>query len=270
MRCVILIAAFVAGLSGLARAAAQPAEEAAAESASASPGVATSEATTDPAALEAARKALWASPEMVEAREWVLEYGRRSRQFGEQGALDYLGRVERLSPSAMRAWLTELNARRANLVRSNEVTQAARQRVVEQAFQRLQSVADEQANIARGREAAADQARNQLLSQQQFTEELNAIRQASRSQFLTQMYYGRDYSWLAFPDYRTRAAAAATLPGDLPPGDPNNFLRVVPIDANGNIVAPPGGGGGGAGAAAGAAAGGGGAAAGGGAGGGGG
>jgi hypothetical protein len=35
-----------------------------------------------------------------------------------------------------------------------------------------------------------------------------------------------------------RAAAAATLPGDLPPGDPRNFLRDVPIDANGNLVTP--------------------------------
>jgi hypothetical protein len=177
---------------------------------------------------------------MVEARQWVLEYGRRSRQLGEQGAQNYLARVERLTPTATREWLSQLNARRSNLVRSAEFSQVARQRMVEQTFQRLQALRDSQENAARNRDLAADEARSQLLMQRQFAEDLSAVRQATRNDFLSQMYYGRDYSWLAFPPHRMRAAAAATLPGDLPANDPRNFLRDVPVDANGNLVTPAG------------------------------
>jgi hypothetical protein len=215
-----------------------------------SPGVATTDDSTDPTTIEAERAAFWNSPEMTEARAWVLEYGRRSRQLGEAGALEYLGRVARLPLPAMRTWLGELNSRRTNLARRTEVTQTARQRMVEQTFERLQEVHDAQANAALNREQVGDA----LLSQRQFAEELSAARQASRRDQLSQVYHGPGYSWLAFPDWRTRAAAGASLPGDLPPGDPRNFLRNVPIDANGNLI-DPGGGGAAAGAAAAAAAG---------------
>jgi len=262
MRSAILIAALAASVSGSRWAAAQTADSAAdaaeptaaatdgaavaAGAASdapanvASPGVAAASPATDPAKIEAERKAFWSSPEMVEAREWVLEYGRRSRRLGEQGAQDYLARVERLTPTAMSDWLSQLNARRGNLARSAEFSQVARQRMVDQTFQRLQALRESQVNAARNRDLAAEEARNQLLFQRQFAEDLSAVRQATRNDFLSQMYYGRDYSWLAFPPYRMRAAAAATLPGDLPANDPRNFLRDVPVDANGNITGPAG------------------------------
>src|SRR5262245_49121054 len=122
MRRAILIAALATSLSGprwtAAQTAGNPAGDAettapAAESATLdsgeagaasvspgdSPGTSTGDSTTDPAKIEAQRAEMWNSREMTEARDWVLEYGRRSRALGEEGAQDYLARVQRLSPT---------------------------------------------------------------------------------------------------------------------------------------------------------------------------
>jgi hypothetical protein len=183
---------------------------------------------------------------MNEARRWVLEYGRRSRQFNEEAARAYLAKVKRLSPTAMRDWLAALNTRRANLQRSTEVTHALRQRSVDEAFLRLQAVREAQANSAQAQLRAALAARGQMLTQQQYSTELQAVRQAGRSDYLWNMYYSRDYGrMLAFPDRGTKIAAMYMLPGDLPPSDPRNFIRGdVPepatdvVDRNGLPVAP--------------------------------
>jgi hypothetical protein len=189
---------------------------------------------------EAERQAVWNSPEMQDARAWVLEYGRRSKQMGESRAREYLARVERLTPTAMRAWLAELTRRRLNLTQSAAATQYARERSVEYTFSRLQALEQARAAAAQTREMAAAQQRDQQALQQQFTGERAAIRQAARDDALWNMYYSRDYSRLAFPDRNTKIAAMYMLPGDLPAGDPRNFIRGdVPftgsdvVDANG-------------------------------------
>lgn len=203
------------------------------------PGATSATSAVPSTELEAQRLAIWNSPDMMVAREWVMEYGRRSRQFNEQAAREYLARVEKLSPAGMRQWLNSLNERRTNLARSNEVTQSARQRAVDETFARLQAVNDARAEASRNQTEAAFSAQGQLQSQQQFAGQRGAIKQAGRSDYLWDLYYGRNYgARLAFPDRYTKIAAMYTLPGDLPASDPRNFLRDVPIDANGNITTP--------------------------------
>jgi hypothetical protein len=195
--------------------------------------------------LTPAQLAVWDSPEMIEARAWVMEYGRRSRQFNESAARAYLERVRRLSPEGMANWLRQLNARRAASVQSNDIANAARQRAIASAYARLQAMQQAHDNVSLGQTQAAQTARDQLESQQQRADDELAIRRAGRSDYLWDMYYGRNYYRLAFPDYRTRVAAAMSLPGNLPPGDPNNFIRGdVPgpgsanVDANGVAIPP--------------------------------
>jgi hypothetical protein len=73
--------------------------------------------------------------------------------------------------------------------------------------------------------------------------------------------FATDYSWIYLPSLRTQqAAAASSVPGDLRPGDPNNFIRGdVPFPGEGvplPVPAAAGAAAAGAGAGAGAAAGG--------------
>ena len=181
-----------------------------------------------PEAEEARRQEIWNSPEMRDARSYVLAYSARlagsSRSKGEQ----YLRRVAELSPEGMERWLAELQRRRAILERQQRIAEEARQLSVEQAVARQE--ASQQAAFN------AQQARNwmEALWQQRAVERAMAEasrheRRAERSAQLAgqRLVYDPFAPTLdpASPGAYERYAAAASLPGDLPRGDPANFYR---------------------------------------------
>jgi hypothetical protein len=197
--------------------------------------------------IDAQRAKIWNSPEMLEARAYVTEYGRRSRQFNAQAAEKYLANLSQFSPEQMQAWLKRYQTRRANLRQGEEAQQAARELSVRHALDRLETVRQGYENFNQGQNEGAEIAREQLVARQQFSEQMAAARQAERDAQLMRMYTPA-YQWLVYPTlWRQERMAAASLPGDLLADDPRNFIRgnVPPPDNAhaGPNTGPPGGGG---------------------------
>jgi hypothetical protein len=217
-----------AGAAGAATAGAETAGAAAGE---ASPGAPfAGSGSTGPALsesqLEAQRIKIWESPAMKEARAYVEEYGRRSKQFSQADAEQYLAKLRQMSPTEMRQWLDRFAARQERNARAAAVAKAARQTAVEQAVSRLQAVQQSYDSFNQGQTEGANVARNQLATQQQLAGDMSAAKQADRLAILTQQFAGNPYRWIYMPPLvvQERAAASAT-PGDLPRGDPGNFLK---------------------------------------------
>jgi hypothetical protein len=192
---------------------------------------------------------------MRKARDYIVEYGRRSARFNSQAADRYLVRLSQMSAPQMKEWLAKFESRQGAVARSDEVARAARQTAVDQAIGRLQAVQQSYDAFNQGRTLGALTARDQIDAQRQFTDQMSAARQMDRNATLTQFSLPT-YDWIVNPPYRMRAAAAAVLPGDLPAGDPRNFIRgdvlspeqaasaaaaaaSVGIDSAGNAVAAP-------------------------------
>jgi hypothetical protein len=209
-------------------AATAPATTPAAES-YASPGT---ESPATPDDVEAQRLKIWNGPQMAEAREWVLDRGRRSTRFTTADATRFLADLRQRSPAEMQQWLERYAARRAQLARSADVTNFARQLSLEHSISRLQRIADAYDNINAGQSEAALAARDRIHGQQEQSLFLAGARQDFRTAMLTDQS-SSDYQWIIFPPLRTlQRAAATTTPGDLPASDPNNFLRDVADPGN--------------------------------------
>jgi hypothetical protein len=175
---------------------------------------------------------------MNEARQWVMEYSKRSAQTSPREGQEFLTRLSQLSPAEMDNWLQRYQATRARLARQQGVEAAARQQMVEQAIGRLQSTWQAYANINLDKNLAAEAARGRLQAQQDVAGLRSTMREASRNDALAdqRVIFDPFAPTLdpASPNRRTRSIAAATLPGDLPRGDPrNNAVDVVDGDAPG-------------------------------------
>jgi hypothetical protein len=185
---------------------------------------ATPGATTTPD-MSAARAVLWNSPEMVQARDYITEYGRRSRQFTAADASAYLTRLSQFTPDEMRAWLGRFQTRQATQLRNQQVGKAARQTAIENSLGRLQAEQQAQRNASAWQTQGALAARDQYQTQQ-LGSQLSAYNKSlDRDAYLGSMQAGNYYDMFVNPPYWVRAAAAASLPGDLPRGDPANFGR---------------------------------------------
>ena len=140
---------------------------------------------TTPDEIEAQRLKIWTSPLMVEAREWVLDRGRRSTRFTTVDATRFLADLRQRSPEEMQRWLDRYAARRKQLARSAEVTNFARQLSLEHSISRLQRVADAYDNINAGQSEAALAARDRIHGQQEESLFLAGARSEFRSAMLT-------------------------------------------------------------------------------------
>ena len=72
------------------------------------------------------RKAVWNSPEMLDARAWLAEYFRTSRAATPQQEKAYTERLSQLSADEMRSWLLDMRQHRMRLSQQNR--SAAQQR----------------------------------------------------------------------------------------------------------------------------------------------
>lgn len=176
-----------------------------------------------------ARLAIWNSPEMVDARNYVLEYSQHSARSSFKEGEKFLAQVSRLSPSEMTNWLERLQARRAAIARQQEVTSAARQFALERAARRLEEARQAQANINQWQSLIDMYLQDQLQWQHLSSQEQRSLRESGRANAIIgqRLLFDPFAPTLdpASPSRRTRAYAAASLPGDLPRGDPRNFIR---------------------------------------------
>jgi hypothetical protein len=184
--------------------------------------------------LDAERKAIWTSPEMVEALEYIRQYSLRSRAFTPEQAQQYVSELRQLSPGSMAKWLEKFRAMQSRRLKAEEVARAARQTAVEESVRRLQMAQESYSAAGEGASGAALNARNELARQQQFRDAATAARRANRNAFVSDALTN-PYDWIINPDWYTKWAASASLPGDLPSSDPRNFIRgdVIGPDNNG-------------------------------------
>ena len=192
------------------------------------------------------RLAIWNSPEMVDARLYVLEYSERSARSSRKEGEQFLARLSQLSPAEMTSWLARLQAKRAGIARQQEVTSAARQMMMEQSARRLEAARQAYDNINQWQSQSAQFAQERLRSGQLFSQQQTAMREIGRSAAVAgqRLYFDPLAPTLdpASPPARTRYAAAASLPGDLPRSDPRNFIRGEEgIDTGENGIATNGG-----------------------------
>ncbi len=191
--------------------------------------------------LDAERKAIWESPEMVEAREYIRQYSLRSRAFTPEQAQQYVAQLRQMSPGSMTEWLEKFRAMQARRLKAEEVARRARQTAVEESVRRLQMVQESYAAASEGTADAALHARNELARQQQFRDAATAARRSNRNAFVADALTN-PYDWIINPDWYTKWAASASLPGDLPRSDPRNFIRgdVTEPIVDGGIEGPAG------------------------------
>lgn len=177
----------------------------------------------------AIRLAIWNSPEMIDARKFVLDYSARSAQSSRKEGERFLARLSRLSSAEMRTWLERLQAARAQIARQRDVTEAARQMQSQQAAQRVEEARQAAANFNQWQSLSAQFLQQRMQSQQTLAQQRQSFREISRSNAIAgqRIYYDPFAPTLdpASPSRRVRAFAAAILPGDLPRSDPRNFIR---------------------------------------------
>ena len=189
------------------------------------------------AAEEAVRRAVWHSTEMLDAREYVLDYCERSARSSRAQGEQYLRRVSELSSEQMLEWLERLQHQRVGLEGRRQAEDAARSLSVGLATDRLRQSAQAGINAGQAKAWMAE-------AWQQQTEELAAKATPSRRSSWGAALAGQRLAYDAMapsldpasPPRSVRAMAAASLPGDLPRGDPANFYR-----GDDRGAAPPGG-----------------------------
>jgi hypothetical protein len=192
------------------------------------------------AAEEALWRAVWHSTEMLDARAYVLAYAERSAQSSRSQGEQYLRRVSELSSEQMTEWLQRLQAHRGVLEGRRLAEEEARALSVAVAEERLRLAAEAGFNAQQAKARLTD-------SWRQRQAELAAPVLSRQDQWAAALAGQRlAYDAMAptldpaSPPRWIRAMAAASLPGDLPRGDPANFSRGD--DRGGGSVVPTGGG----------------------------
>ena len=183
------------------------------------------EGTDQAVAEEALRQAVWHSTEMLDARAYVLAYAERSTQASRAQGEQYLRRVSELSSKQMTEWLQRLQAQRAGLEGRRLAEEKARELSVGEAEERLRQAGQAGFN--------AQQAKAQLTDAWRQEQAELAVPGLSRLEKWAAALAGQRLAYdpmgptldPASPPRSVRAMAAASLPGDLPRGDPANFSR---------------------------------------------
>jgi hypothetical protein len=180
---------------------------------------------------DAQRAEIWNSPEMREAQQWVMEYVRRSAQSSEREGGEFLRRLSQLSPSEMRNWLERYQQQRMRLEVERSSNDFARQLMVENAAGRQEAARQSFNNINQYQSAAAAWAQDRFATLNTASQHLRVQRSTQRDMtVLNDREQDFNPFWPVFDPAspqgrRARWAAAASLPGDLPPSDPRNFIR---------------------------------------------
>jgi hypothetical protein len=193
-----------------------------------------------PPSEEQLRQELWNSDEMRDARTYVLQYSERLRGSSRSQGEQYLRRVAELPSAEMRRWLERLQQRRTFLEQQRRIAEQAQQWGIERALN--QQYQSQQAGLN------AQRARGWIIEVWQQQAADRAIVDAAKIQRRGERAAQLDGQRLVFdpfaptldpasPGAYERYAASASLPGDLPRGDPANFYVG---DDRGGAAPPPG------------------------------
>ncbi len=172
------------------------------------------------------KKTLWESADMVAARDAVLRFSKISAQTTKAEAEEFLEQVSQLSYEDMKDWLKRFQARQAAATRAREASDLARRQRVERSILRNQSTQRVAANAALQRSQAflfsdpfqpGEPTRVAALPFSNL--EINPIFGPPRFNPLDPVFDPASPS-----TFVRQLGAAATLPGDLLPGDPGNFI----------------------------------------------
>lgn len=226
------------GSSAVADAPTPPAPTEAEVAAAASPGGEPANPRAAPDE-EAERLKIWNSPPMRQARAWLVEHAELSARIEQKKDVQrQLAAVQGMSASEMRAYLKEFNQRMAALKHGQAAASAARATAVSQALERQRKTREAFANFNAGQTRAANLMRDRLGAQLESKQIADAIRadRSERALMMLQPNYNPFAPTFdpASPNAYTRRAAAASLPGDLPRGDPrNSAVDVIGVDGPG-------------------------------------
>jgi hypothetical protein len=180
---------------------------------------------------DAQRAEIWNSPEMREARVRVMDFVQRSAQSSEREGREFLERLAQLSPGEMSNWLERYQQRQMRLAVEQNSNDLARQLMLENAAGRQQAARQSFDNINQYQSAAAAWAQDRFSTLNTASQHLRVQRSTQRDMtVLNDREQDFNPFWPVFDPAspqgrRARWAAAASLPGDLPPSDPRNFIR---------------------------------------------
>jgi hypothetical protein len=186
------------------------------------------EGVTDAVAEEALRRAVWHSTEMLAARAYVLAYCERSKRMSRTDGERYLRRVSQLSSEEMLEWLGRVQQQRAALERRRLAEEEARALSVGLAEERLRKMDEAGYNVGQTKAWMTETWRQQAeLAAEPATSARLPISERAAALAAQRLVFDPFAPTLdpASPGAYERYAAAASLPGDLPRGDPANFLR---------------------------------------------
>lgn len=162
---------------------------------------------------------------MKEARKFVMEFSRRSSHTTLEEGQRFLDQLAKLPPGEMQSWLKRYRERRLKIALEREIEQFARQLMVERAINRQEAMRQAFAHVSelRAQAAATMQMRPGIVRGGYPHDTLTLdLRPA-----YDPMYPVVDPAMhLAEKILRVpieQAAAAASLPGDLPRDDPRNY-----------------------------------------------
>ena len=165
---------------------------------------------------------IWESEEMKFARQTVLDFCRLSARTSVQEGEQFLSELSQLPPEEMLSWLERFQIRQLRFRREGEAREWSRQIVEEYSYRRAEERQQTALRIAEMREGVT------FGETTQQTDVVTGYGYTSHDS----LYYGPVYDpFIPIFDpssprgYVARAAAAASLPGDLPRDDPRNFLR---------------------------------------------
>ncbi|MBA4107810.1 MAG: hypothetical protein C0485_18910 [Pirellula sp.] len=187
------------------------------------------EGTEQAVAEEALRRAVWHSTEMLDARAYVLVYSERSAQSSRSQGEAYLRRVSQLSSDEMLEWLERLQQQRAGLEGRRLAEEEARELSAELAVERRRQAEQAGINAQLAKAWLTETWWQRQAEVAETAESSTSTRKAERAAAVAgqRLAYDPLAPTLdpASPPRWVRAMAAASLPGDLPRGDPANFSR---------------------------------------------
>jgi hypothetical protein len=188
----------------------------------------TEEATRVPEDYLTEQTEIWNSPAMGEARSFVMEFSRRSAQTSAEEGDRFIQQLSVLSPSEMKSWLKRYQELRTKIALEREVEQFARQLMVEYALTRQEAMRQAFDHVSQLRAQATVAAQMQ---QQGIAVQSDRLNRGELILVLRPTY--NPMSPVIDPAMRkteeilrvpiAQAAAAASLPGDLPRDDPRNY-----------------------------------------------
>jgi hypothetical protein len=190
------------------------------------------EDSTPPGDLEAQRKAIWESAEMVTAREWLVDHMARSARISPSQSKRYMEELERLNAQQLKLWLMTFEEQQAERERQRLTFESARQMSVDNAMRANEAAQQAAENVNRTRSNAAQMAQESLQSQQQATQERSRQLVSDRDAAARASLQSSPYIWLntlpwgPFAGYPVGGGAAI---------DPAAFQGVLGVSRGGTL-----------------------------------